>query len=319
DAVSGQFGKQVELKDIAVSVKISEPAADTVKIVEDTADKNNYQIIVKPIEFEITCSSGSKTVEVSKFSAYVERIIAIPEGVDPSKITTGVILNSDGTFSHVPTVITMIDGKYYAKINSLTNSAYLLIYSPKTFQDVKNHWAQKDIYDMASRLIISGVGNDLFEPERSITRAEFSAVMVRALGLRAEEYKNDFFDVKAGEWYSEYISTLSSYGFVRGYDDGIFKPDGNITRQEAMAILARAMDTTKLGEELAIDASHILAAFNDNADVSGWAKDSVSKCVKTGVVTGRDNGRIAPLDNITRAETTTMVRRLLLNSDLINE
>ena len=319
DAVSEQIGKQVELKDIAVSVKISEPAADTVKIIEDTADKNNYQIVVKPIEFEITCSSGSKTVAVSKFSAYVERIIAIPEGVDPSKITTGVILNSDGTFSHVPTVITMIDGKYYAKINSLTNSAYLLIYSPKTFQDVKNHWAQKDIYDMASRLIISGVGNDLFESERSITRAEFSAVMVRALGLRAEEYKNDFFDVKAGEWYSEYISTLSSYGLVRGYDDGIFKPDGNITRQEAMAILARAMETTKLGEELEIDASHILAAFNDNADVSGWAKDSVSKCVKTGVVTGRDNSRIAPLDNITRAETTIMVRRLLLNSGLINK
>ena len=59
-----------------------------------------------------------------------------------------------------------------------------------------------------------------------------------------------------------------------------------------MAILARAMDTTKLGEELEIDASHILAAFNDNADVSGWAKDSASKCVKTGVVTGRDNGRM---------------------------
>ena len=318
DAVSEQIGKQVELKDIAVSVKISEPAADTVKIIEDTADKNNYQIVVKPIEFEITCSSGSKTVAVSKFSAYVERMIAIPEGVDPSKITTGVILNSDGTFSHVPTVITMIDGKYYAKINSLTNSAYLLIYSPKTFQDVGKHWAEKDVNDMASRLIISGVGNDLFEPERSITRAEFSAVMVRALGLRPEEYKNDFFDVKAGEWYSEYISTLSSYGLVRGYDDGIFKPDGNITRQEAMAILARAMETTKLGEELEIDASHILAAFNDNADVSGWAKDSVSKCVKAGVVTGRDNSRIAPLDNITRAETTIMVRRLLLNSGLIN-
>jgi hypothetical protein len=319
DAVSEQIGKQVELKDIAVSVKISEPATDTVKIVEDTADKNNYQIIVKPIEFEITCSSGSKTVEVSKFNAYVERMIAIPEGVDPSKITTGVILNSDGTFSHVPTVITMIDGKYYAKINSLTNSAYLLIYSPKTFRDVENHWAQKDIYDMASRLIISGVGNDLFEPERNITRAEFSAVMLRALGLRAEEYKNNFFDVKAGEWYREYISTSSYYGLVRGYDDGTFKPDGNITRQEAMAILARAMGATKLGEELEIDVSDILAAFDDNADVSDWAKDSVSKCVKTGVVTGRDNGRIAPLDNITRAETTIMVRRLLLHSGLINK
>ena len=60
---------------------------------------------------------------------------------------------------------------------------YSVIYSHRTFNDVENHWAQKDILDMASRLIISGAGNDLFEPERSITRAEFAAVMVRALGL----------------------------------------------------------------------------------------------------------------------------------------
>lgn len=317
-SISEVMEKQSEPKDISVSIKISEPDEDTVKIVADTANKNNYQIVVKPIEFEITCSSGSKIVEVSRFNAYVERMIAIPEGVDPFKITTGVILNSDGTFSHVPTVITMIDGKHYAKIKSLTNSVYSVIYSPKTFKDIERHWAEKDINDMASRLIISGVGNDLFGPERSITRAEFSAVMVRALGLRPDVYKNNYFDVKEGEWYSEYISTASYYGLVSGYDDGTFKPDGNITRQEAMAIIARAMDITKLGEELEIGASGILTTFNDNADVSSWAKDSVSKCVKTGVVTGRDNGRIAPMDNITRAEAVIVVRRLLINSDLVN-
>lgn len=319
DVVSERIGKQVELKDIEVSVKISEPAEDTVKIALDTANKNNYQIIVKPIEFEITCSSGSKTVEVTKFNAYVERMIAIPEGIDPSKITTGVVLNPDGTFSHVPTVIIMIDGKYYAKINSLTNSVYSVIYSPKTFKDIEGHWAEKDINDVASRLIISGAGNNLFEPERSITRAEFSAVMVRALGIRPEVYKNNYFDVKKGEWYSEYISTASCYGLVRGYDDGTFKPEGNITRQEAMTILGRAMDTTKLGEKLDIDANDILAAFNDNTDISDWAKDFVSKCVKTGVVTGRGNDQIAPLDSITRVEAAIMVRRLLSKSGLINE
>jgi CubicO group peptidase (beta-lactamase class C family) len=315
DAVLEQIGKQ--LKDIAVSVKISGPAAETVKTVEDTANKNNYQIIAGPIEFEITCSYGSKTVEVSKFNAYVERLIALPEGVNPSGITTGVVLNPDGTFSHVPTAATMIDGKYYAKINSLTSSTYTVIYSPKTFKDVENHWAQKDINDMASRLIISGVGVELFEPERSITRAEFAAVMVRALGLGPEEYKNNYADVKAGEWYSKYISTAAHYGLVSGYDDGTFKPEEKITRQEAMAILTRAMGVTRLGEELEVEARDILAAFSDDGDVSGWAEDSVAKCVKTGIVTGKDNGRIAPLDNITRAEAASMARRLLINSDLI--
>jgi hypothetical protein len=54
--------------------------------------------VVKPVEFEITCTSGIKTVEVSKFNGYVELTGAIPDGVDPSKITTGIVLNADGTF-----------------------------------------------------------------------------------------------------------------------------------------------------------------------------------------------------------------------------
>jgi hypothetical protein len=318
DGFLARLGEQIESKDVDVCVKISEPDSDSVKIVEDTASKNNYQIIVKPIKFEITCTNGDKTVEVSKFNAYVERLIAIPEGVNPSKITTGVVVNPDGTFSHVPTVITMIDGKYYAKINSLTNSMYSVIYSHRTFNDVENHWAQKDILDMASRLIISGAGNDLFEPERSITRAEFAAVMVRALGLGPEEYKNDFSDVKSGDWYSGYISTASYYGLIKGYDDGTFKPDKTVSRQEAMAILVRAMDITKLGEERETGTNTILSTFDDNTDVSDWAKDPIAKCLITGVVTGRNNGCIAPLDGIKRAEAAIMVRRLLINSNLIN-
>ena len=318
DALSEQLGQQVELKDIAISVKISAPAENTVKIVEDTADKNNYQIMVRPIEFEITCSGGDKTVEISRFNAYVERLIAIPEGVDPLRVTTGVILNDDGTFSPVPTAIIIIDGKCYAKINSLGNSIYTVINSPKTFKDIVGHWAEKDVNNMASRLIISGVGEGLFEPERHITRAEFSAVMVRALGLRPEEYRENFSDVKTGNWYTEDITTVSHYNLVKGYDDGTFKPDTNITRQEAMAILARAMIITRLEKELGKDAGEILAVFNDSADVSGWAEDSVSKCIKTGVVAGKDNNRISPRDNITRAETVIMVHRLLFNSDLIN-
>lgn len=160
NAISEQIGKQVELKDIAVSVKISEPTSDTVIIVENTATKNNYQVVAKPVEFEITCSNGGKTVEVSKFNEYVERTVAIPEGINPDNITTGVIVNADGTVSHVPTIITIIDGKYYAKIKSLTNSTYSVIWNLKAFKDVEAHWAKDAVNDMGSRLVVSGVGEE---------------------------------------------------------------------------------------------------------------------------------------------------------------
>ncbi|MEN6317089.1 MAG: S-layer homology domain-containing protein [Clostridiaceae bacterium] len=319
DAVLEQIGEQVELKDIAVNVKISEPAADTVKIVEDTADKNNYQIMVKPIEFEITCSSGNKTVEISKFNAYVERLVAIPEGVDPSRITTGIVLNSDGTFSHVPTVITIIDGKYYAKINSLTNSTYSVIWSPKTFKDVRKHWAKDAVSDMGSRLVISCVGNDMFEPDSDITRGEFAAIVVKALGLmRPGTGKASFGDVSKNDSYYDAVSIAYENGIISGYGNGKFGPNDKITREQAMIIIARAMKITGLKPELKdSEVSLLLANYADGADTSTYAKTSVAECLKTSVITGRTGSAIAPGDYITRAETAVIVQRLLQKSNLI--
>ena len=319
DTISKQIGEAVELKDIAVSIKISEPAADTVKIVEDTADKNNYQIVVKPIEFEITCSRGSKTVEVSKFNAYVERMIAIPEGVDPSKITTAVVVNHDGTFSHVPTVITIIDGKYYAKINSLTNSTYLIIYSPKGFKDVEKHWAREAIDDMASRLVVSGVGDDKFEPDRDITRGEFAAIVVRALGLmRSGTGKDVFSDVPKNAWYYDGVTTAYEYKLITGYGNGQFGAMEKITREQAMSIIAKAMNITRLKAGMTEgEAAEVLAGFTDANSAADYAKAGIAACVKTGIISGRSKTKIAPKDNITRAEVAAAIRRLLQRSSLI--
>jgi len=319
EAVSDEIGKQAELRDIKVSVKISEPAPDTVKIVADNADKNNYQIIVKPIEFEITCSSGSRTIEITKFNAYVERMIAIPEGVDPSKITTGVILNADGTFSPVPTVITMIDGKYYAKINSLTNSTYAVIYSPKSFKDLVQHWAEKNVNDMASRLVVSGTGEDKFEPDKDITRAEFATIVVRALGLMSPgSGKDAFIDVVKKSWYYDAVSIAHEYGITSGYENGNFGPDDKINREQALTMIARAIKITGSKVELADgEADKLLTGFTDANRAAEYAKTSLASCVKAGIISGRSGKLIAPKDNITRAEVTVIVQRLLQNSNLI--
>lgn len=319
DEVLKQIGKQVELMDIAVSVKISEPSKDTIKIVEDTASKNNYQVVVKPVEFDITCTNGNKTVAVSKFNAYVERLVAIPEGVDPNKITTGIVFNPDGTFSHVPTEVTVINGKYYAKINSLTNSTYSVIWNPKTFKDVETHWAKDAVNDMGSRLVVSGVGEDRFEPDRDITRAEFAAITVRALGLmRPGVGKDAFNDVTKDTWYYDAVSIASEYGIISGYGDGKFGPMDKITREQAMAMIARAMKITKLKAELNDgEMQKLLEAFGDSGKAADWAKASIAACVKAEIVSGRNGKMIAPKDNITRAEVAVIVKGLLQKSKLI--
>lgn len=317
DSVSEKFGSQVALKDIKVNVTIEDASSNTTRVVQDTANKNNYQIVVKPVEFSINCVSGGRTIEVSKFNGYVERTIAIPDGVDPSKVTTGIVLNADGTFSHVPTSIVKINGKYFAKINSLTNSTYSLIYNMVAFKDVDAHWAKEAINDMGSRLVIGGIGDNKFEPEKDITRAEFAAIIVRALGLRSGTGSSTFTDIEDSAWYSGYVKTAMEYNVISGYGDGNFGPNDKITREQAMTMVARAMKITGLKVEITSDeAEKLLAGFGDSVQTSAWAKEGMVACVKTGLVSGK-NGMLAPRNNITRAEVAVIVRRLLQKSELI--
>lgn len=320
DSISDKLGKDVDLKDIVVEVKIAVPSQETSKIVENTAKNNNYTIVVKPIDFNITCKNGEKTVEISKFNSYVERMLAVPEGVDPSKITTGIVLNKDGTFSHVPTAIIKDNNRYYAKIKSLTNSTYSVIWNPRTFKDVEKHWAKDFVNDMGSRLIIEGVGGDNFAPDKSITRAEFAAILVKALGLmRTGTGKDTYKDVEKTDWYYDAVSIASEYGIINGYGEGKFGPADEITREQAAAMITRAAKITGLISQLKEgEAADRLNVFKDAADLSSWSAESMAVCVETGIIYGKTSVTLAPKDFITRAEVATVVRRLLQKSNLID-
>ena len=115
-AVSEQFGEDIDLSDITVTITIAEPSDETVTIVENAAEEGGFSIVVPAVDFTITCEFNGATVAVSSFNSYVERLIVIPDGVDPEKITTGVVVNPDGTVRHVPTQIIEVDGVYYAVI-----------------------------------------------------------------------------------------------------------------------------------------------------------------------------------------------------------
>jgi len=202
DAIAERFGQNLALQVIKVKIEIVQPNTDIVRIVENAANREGFSLVVPPLDFKVTAVYGDQTEEVARFSAYVERTIAIPEGIDPQRITTGVVIEPDGSTRHVPTKVIQIDGKYYAKINSLTNSTYSVVWHPLEFVDVANHWAKDTVNDMGSRMIIEGIGNGLFDPDRDITRAEFAAIIVRALGLKPESEASFFSDVKELDWYN---------------------------------------------------------------------------------------------------------------------
>ncbi|WP_419871689.1 InlB B-repeat-containing protein [Candidatus Pristimantibacillus sp. PTI5] len=316
--VSKQLGSNVNLADLKIQIEISEPSADMVQVVANAANKNKFSIVVPPLNFSIQAVNGDSTIEISKFKAYVQRMVAIPDGVDPKKITTGIVVQPDGTVRHVPTKVITIDGKHYAVLNSLTNSIYSVISNPIAYTDVANHWAKDAVNDMGSRKIINGVGDNLFKPDLDITRAEFAAIIVRALGLKLEDQPNPFTDVKASDWSSSYIQTAYANSLISGFGEGTFRPTDKITREQAMTIIAKMMKLTGLQvNQQAVDAEKLLSPYADQNKISAWAREGVIACLQTGIVSGKNSKQLAPKDFISRAEVATLVQRILQKSDLI--
>ncbi|CAK4867154.1 unnamed protein product [Aphanomyces euteiches] len=318
-AISDQFGKTVALQDIKVQIEIAVLTADMVEVVENAAKKGSFTLVVPPLSFTVRATYEGKTIELSTFNAYVERTIAIPEGVDPNKITTGVVVDPDGTVRHVPTKMVVIDGKYYAIINSLTNSTYSVVWHPLEFRDVTNHWAKNAVNDMGSRMVINGTENGMFSPDRDITRAEFAAIIVRGLGLKPD--KNGviaFSDVKASDWYGSAIYTAYAFHLISGFEDGTFRPNDKITREQAMAIISKAMTITNVNDKLSVQSiDATLRPYADAAEVSAWAQSSIADSLQAGIVSGRSNTELAPKAYMTRAEVAAIVQRLLQKSGLI--
>nr|WP_275901555.1 DUF5018 domain-containing protein [Cohnella algarum] len=318
DRISEQLGQAIELQEIKIQIHIAVPAATTVSIVQNAEVRDGFAIVVPPLEFIVTATLNGQTVDVSRFNAYVERTVTVPPGTDPSRITTGIVIESDGTVRHVPTKVEEQDGKYVAVINSLTNSTYAVVWNPVEFADVADHWAKRAVNDMGSRMVVGGNGSGSFNPDHNVTRAEFAAMMVRALGLKIEAGESGFADVNNTEWYNGAVKTAYAYRLINGYGDGLFHPEDEITREQAMAIMAKAMMLTGLKAKLPPqEADALLQPFADTEDVSVWAKPDAADVLQAEIVTGKNGTKLAPQDRLTRAEAAVMFQRLLQRSELI--
>ena len=150
---------------------------------------------------------------------------------------------------------------------------------------------------------IVGYGNGEVRPQNNITRAEVATIFFRLLtdDVRDENLTktNRYSDVAATSWYNTAVSTLSSMGIITGYPDGTFRPNAAITRAEFAAIAARFDN----------DGDKTAAKFSDIAN--HWAKDEISIAYNNGWITGYPNGTFGPQRDITRAETMTLVNRVL--------
>lgn len=317
-AVSDQLGESVALQDIQLQVEVSPATADMMKLVKSAAEKGGFTVVAPPVDFTVRAAYKDKTISVSKFNAFVERTITLPDDADLSGVLTGLVIEPDGTFRHVPTKIMKENGKAYARISSLTNSIYVVVKHPVSYTDVESHWAKEPVEDMGFRMAYEDPGADTFGPDQEITRAEFAALIVRGLGIRPETEAAPFSDVQTSDRYSSAINSAYAYRLISGFEDGTFRPKDKITREEAMVVVAKMMVITNLKAKLpAQDAETILQPYSDADEISSWARSGIADSIQAGIVSGRSGSELAPKANVTRAETASIVRRLLQKSELI--
>lgn len=181
----------------------------------------------------------------------------------------------------------------------------------KTFDDIRNHWAQADIEFMVSQGFIAGTGEHVFAPDTTITRAELTALLVRVLGLKEDESSSPFSDVKTGQWHAGYVGAAVKAGLIRGYGDGTFRPDHPITREEIAVIMVKAMEYIGKGKNLSVSAEQLLAGFEDSEQISKWAKLAVAQSLDLGIIQGVSSNTLTPSDHATRAQAVVMIKRFI--------
>jgi hypothetical protein len=309
------------LSEIEVNVGISRAPQALGDSARKAAQAQGYELLVDPVELDLTFSHKGQTVDPGLLNGYAPRYIALPEGIDPNRITTGVIVNPDGTIFHVPTVVTKINDRYFAMINDLrSNGTYSVIWNPQDFDDVRGHWGQDAVNDIAARLDLQGTGNNTFSPNRNVNRSEFAAIVAAGMGLMHQNVEAaNFGDVSRTAWYHDAVKIASEFGIVEGFENGLFRGEDQITREQGIAMISRAF---KLAQNLQpmtsaqIDAT--LAPFGDTVNVSFWAKEVVAQMIAAGIVEGGSSQLLNPQANLTRAEAAALMQRLLKHAGLID-
>ena len=146
---------------------------------------------------------------------------------------------------------------------------------------------------------IKGYGNNIFAPNRTITRAEVAMIFARLSINQSTAGAPQFKDVKAGDWYKTAVDIMARQGVIKGYEDGTFRPNQPITRREFAAIAARYAGN--------IDA---WKTFRD-VPPTDWAYTLINRVAGAGWINGYEDGTFRPNNNITRAEVVAIVNRML--------
>ncbi|GKS12943.1 hypothetical protein YDYSY3_39430 [Paenibacillus chitinolyticus] len=176
------------------------------------------------------------------------------------------------------------------------------------FTDIDQTFNKDQIIWLAKNGIIKGVSENKFEPNRKITRAEFTALIVRALNYEVKvdaPFKGGFLDVHPDDWFIPELTAAYEAGIIEGHSPERFAPGDVINREQTAKIVSNILQKRKaggVGEPI---------EFTDKISISDWAAADVERISRVGIVNGYEDGSFRPKNDLTRAEATAIIYRII--------
>lgn len=319
-ALAEQLG--ADPKDIQLTVTFTEVNETMQKQIDEGAKASGLSFIAPPVEFTVAVSAGDKQIVIDHFGdTYVTRTILLPQTVNPSDTVAVRYDPTTGSLHFVPALFeTKANGTTEAKLMRQGNSIYAVAQATsRVFTDVQQHWAKREIEQLAAKLIVNGQDEQRFGPDLPVTRAEFAALLVRALGISEQpSAKATFRDVPADAWYAGEVAAASEKRLVEGDETGAFAPNERITREQMAVMITRALRLAAPQAGAVTSDLSGLSAYADRDEVASWAQAAVAQTVQAGLMQGTQPGRFEPGREASRAEAAVMLQRLLQHVGFMN-
>ncbi len=178
------------------------------------------------------------------------------------------------------------------------------------FTDLSNaQWAQTSIYFLLDKKIIAFPEDKQFRPEDCVTREEFVKMLAQMMGISLKSGELCFSDMEEDAWYTPYLTAAKEAGIITGNADGSFGVGQSITRQDMMVMARRGV--AAMGKEL--KTAEKTETFSDENDISDYARDAIKNMTDAGIVNGMGDGRIAPRENLSRAQAAQVIYKMYIN------
>ncbi|WP_338553835.1 S8 family serine peptidase [Paenibacillus sp. KS-LC4] len=310
--------------DINVHIRMGEVSNNTAVKLAEQIHEFDLQLLGGFIEFDITAEAGENIITLNDYdNIYVERIMTLPLPYQANEMTAVTINPDNGGISFVPaTFHKASDNRMAVIMKRPGNSIYSVVKAKNHFTDITGHWAQGSINLMANKLIVRGISDTKFAPEKAVSRAEFASMLVRSLGLSTDQNADTvvFKDIASSDWFWSEVNTAVTAKLVNGYKDGSFRPNQPIKREEMAVMAANAIRFIENKKALPnSESKQAIKTYQDQDKISKWAQADINYLIQNHMMTGLSNDIFSPHSIANRAQATVLLKLLLQNNGFIND